>query len=446
MAAANADKVCILGAGCSGFSTAKRLQDAGIDFDIFEKSDDIGGNWYHRNPNGMSACYQSLHIDTSKWRLAFEDFPVPPDWPDFPHHTQLLQYFHDYVDHFGLRGRITFNTAVEDAAREGSGPDSRWKVRLSSGEERTYRALIVANGHHWDPHTPDEYPGEFGGVQMHSHTYDSPFEPHDLRGKRVLVVGVGNSAMDIASEVSQRPIASRLVVSTRRGVWILPKYVNGQPADKAMLPPWVPARLGRWLAQVMLKRILGRMEDYGLPKPDHEPLHAHPSVSGEFLTRLGCGDIHIRPGIQRLEPGGVTFEDGSHEPLDVIIWATGYRISFPFLKQEELAVRDNRFPLYLRMVKPGWDNLFFMGLAQPLPTLVNFAEQQSKFVAAVLSGRHSLPSPAAMQRRIERDERRSLGHYYQTRRHTIQVDFHEYVAGLRKELKRSGSWIEAPAS
>lgn len=431
--AMTSDAVCIIGAGCSGFTVAKRLGDAGIAYDVFEASDDIGGNWYYRNPNGMSACYQSLHIDTSKWRLAFEDFPVPESWPDFPHHSQVLAYFHDYVAHFGIRQHIIFNTRVEEAVHS----DNLWHIRLSSGETRTYRALVVANGHHWNPHLPDEYPGtaDFQGVQLHSHAYDSPFEPYDLRGKRVLVVGVGNSAMDIASEVSQRPIAEKLFVSTRRGVWILPKYLNGQPIDKGMLPAWIPGPIQRRLARSILKRAVGKMEDYGLPKPDHDLLTAHPSVSGEFLTRVGCGDIHMLPAIERLQADGVRFKDGREENLDVIIWATGYKIDFPFLTNPELAVQDNRFPLYLRIVKPGWPTLFFAGLAQALPTLVNFAEQQSKYIAAILSGQQQLPSKEAMERRIPADEKRYLSHYYQSRRHTIQVDFQMYVNDLRRALK-----------
>ncbi len=425
------DKICISGAGCSGFTMAKRLKEAGLAYDQFEASDDIGGNWYHNNPNGMSACYQSLHIDTSKYRLAFEDFPVPDDWPDFPHHSLMLSYFHDYVAHFGLREHIRFNTRVDDVKRDA---DGLYDVTLSSGESRRYRAVVVANGHHWDPKTPTEYQGRFEGLQFHSHAYDSPFAPHDLRGKRVLIVGVGNSAMDIASEVSQRPIASKCYVSTRRGVWVLPKYLNGQPADKALLPGWVPMKLGRLLAASMIKKRVGAMENFGLPKPDHDPLTAHPSVSGEFLTRLGSGDIEIRPGIERLRATGVDFTDGSSEEVDVIIWATGYKISFPFLKQNDLAVEQNRFPLYRRMLRPGWDNLFFVGLAQPLPTLVNLAEQQSKFVLAVLQGKIKLPSDAEMERRILQDEKRYLGHYYNSERHTIQIDFNHYVADLRRDL------------
>ncbi len=439
----DAIKVCIIGAGCAGFTTAKRLKDHGIAYDCFEASDDIGGNWYFKNPNGMSACYQSLHIDTSKWRLAFEDFPVPRTFPDFPHHSEILSYFKDYVAHFGLRETITFNTRVERAHRRG---DGAWDVTLSTGQTRTYSHLVVANGHHWDPRWPDPYPGTFDGVQMHAHAYNDPFDPVDMRGKRILVVGMGNSAMDIASELSQRPIAQKLWVSARRGVWIFPKYINGRPADKAALPPWIPLSVGRAISRKVLKKTVGRMEDYGLPKPDHEPLEAHPSVSGEFLTRVGCGDIAVKPGIQAFEGGTVRFTDGSAEAIDVILYATGYKVSFPFFDQPDFLPQDNRFALWKRMMRPGVDNLFFMGLAQPLPTLVNFPEQQSKLVAALLTGRYALPAPERMEADISRDEQKYLAGFYASPRHTMQVDFGHYVADLMAELRRGAKRTGARAA
>ncbi len=428
-------KACIIGAGCSGFTMAKRLKDYGVPYDCFEMSDNIGGNWYYKNPNGASSCYQSLHIDTSKWRLAFEDFPVPDDWPDFPHHSQLLQYFHDYVDHFGLRETITFNTSVTKAARR---DDGDWDITTSDGQTNTYQYLFVGNGHHWDPRTPDEYPGQdsFAGYQIHSHHYEDPFEAYDFRGKRVLVVGAGNSAMDISSELAQRPIARKLTISMRRGVWVLPKYLNGQPADKAVLPGWMPASLGRKLARGMIKKQLGNPEDYGLPKPDHEPLDAHPSVSGEFLTRVGCGDINAKGAIERFEPGAVIFTDGTREDIDAIVWATGYKVSFPFFDAPDLIPVENRFPLFKRMVKPGYENLFFLALAQPLPTLVNFAEQQSKLAAAAISGDYAFPNHAQMEQIINADEKTHMGHFYETARHTMQVDFNTYVKDLMKEIER----------
>lgn len=425
-------RVCIIGAGCSGFTTAKRLKDYGIPFDVYEASDDIGGTWYYNNPNGMSACYQSLHIDTSKWRLAFEDFPVPAEWPDYPHHSLLLKYFHDYVDHFGLRPHIRFNTRVEKAQRKSTGG---WTITLSTGEVKHYDALCVANGHHWAARIP-EYPGHFDGAQIHSHQYRTPFEPVDCIGKRVLVVGMGNSAMDVASELSQRPMAAKLFVSTRRGVWIFPKYYQGQPLDKNPAPAWMPKGLRQWLGARMVKKLVGRMSDYGLPEPEIGPFESHGTVSGEFLVRAGSGDITMKPGIERLDGDGVVFSDGSREQIDVIVWATGYDISFPFFDEPSFkADSDNRPPpLYKRIMKPGVPDLFYMGLAQPLPTLVNFAEQQSKLVGAYLAGQYLPPDPAEMERVIQADEDYYTGHYYAARRHTIQLDFDHYVRALKKEL------------
>lgn len=426
-------KACIIGAGPSGFSTAKRLKDEGVAYDCFEASDEIGGTWYYKNPNGTSACYQSLHIDTSKWRLAFEDFPVPNDWPDFPSHAQLFDYFKAYVDHFGLRPTITFNTRVEHAERL---VDGTWQVRLSTGETRRYDMLFVCNGHHWDARMPD-FPGEFEGAAFHAHAYRDPFDPFDMHGKNVVVVGMGNSAMDIASELSQRPIARNLWVAARRGVWVLPKYMDGKPADKAAAPVWMPRKLGISLARKKIKATIGRMEDYGLPRPDHEPLAAHPSVSGDFLIRAGSGDIKFKPNIKRFEGRNVRFEDDSVEQVDAVVFATGYNISFPFFTDPKLLPdAEQRFPLFKRMMIPGINNLFFMGLAQPLPTLVNFAEQQSKLAAAYLTGRYRPPAEAEMRKVIARDEAFHLGQYYQSKRHTIQVDFGHYVHDLMKEIRK----------
>jgi cation diffusion facilitator CzcD-associated flavoprotein CzcO len=436
----NLPRACIIGAGCSGFTTAKRLKDYGIPYDCFEISDDIGGNWYYKNPNGLSACYESLHIDTSKWRLAFEDYAVPSDWPDFPSHAQLLQYFKDYVDHFGLRPTITFNTAVTRAERA---TDGLWDVTLSTGETRRYDVLIVCNGHHWDPRIPD-YPGTFEGVAFHSHAYCDPFQPYDMRGKNVVVVGMGNSAMDIASELAQRPMAKNLWVSARRGVWVLPKYMNGKPADKSAMPSWMPRKLGLSLARAAIKKAIGNMEDYGLPKPDHEPLSAHPSVSGEFLTRAGCGDIKFKPAIKAFEGHNIRFDDDSVEHVDAVIFATGYKISFPFLTDPAFKTdADNRLPLFKRMVPAGVDNLFYMGLAQPLPTLVNFAEQQAKLLGAYLAGRYHLPSATERTETTAKDEAFYLGGYYNSPRHTIQVDFGHYCSDLTKEIARGTARAKA---
>ena len=423
-------KIVLVGAGCSGFTTAKRLRDAGLAFDWFEASDRIGGNWAYDNPNGMSSAYQSLHIDTSKTRLQFEDYPVPADWPDFAHHSLIAGYFNDYVDHFGLRPLIGFDSPVTQVARAGGG----WDVTTRHGTRR-YATVIVANGHHWSPNRP-QWPGVFDGPMLHAHDYKTPFKPVDMIGKRVLVVGMGNSAVDIASELGQRSLTSRLLVSTRRGVWVLPKTLNGKPVDKTPLPAWMPLGLVRKLAARTIVKAIGRMEDYGLPTPDHRPLEAHPTVSGEFLGRLSNGDIVIKPAIERLDGDGVVFADGSREAVDVIITATGYNIDFPFLCAADARVTDNHIPLFKRMVQadPALHGLWFMGLAQSLPTLVNLAEQQSKLLLAYLTGRYALPDAPTMARVITEDERKYQAHYYASRRHTMQVNFESYVADLQREI------------
>ncbi|MDO9245477.1 MAG: NAD(P)/FAD-dependent oxidoreductase, partial [Phenylobacterium sp.] len=223
-----------------------------------------------------------------------------------------------------------------------------------------------------------------------------------------------------------------------------PKYMNGKPADKSAMPTWMPRKLGLSMARKMIKKTLGNMEDYGLPKPDHEPLEAHPSVSGEFLTRAGCGDIRFKPAIKALEGHRVRFADDTVEDVDAIVFATGYDMRFPFFDDPELVPDANhRLPLFKRMMKPGVPNLFYMALAQPLPTLVNFAEQQSKLAAAYLAGRYLPPPAAEMERIIVKDEETHLGQYYQAKRHTIQVDFGIYVDDLHREIARGAKRAKA---
>src|SRR5579884_4167891 len=185
--------VCVIGAGAGGLATGKALGDWGIPYECFDRSDDVGGNWYFQNPNGLSSAYRSLHIDTSKNAISFRDFPMPEHYPDYPHHSEVLAWLRDYADAFGLRDRIRFDTTVERAER---GERGGWRVTLDDGETRCFDALVVASGHHWDPRLPG-FPGQFDGDALHSHHYIDPTDPLDLHGKRVLVVGIGNSAVDI---------------------------------------------------------------------------------------------------------------------------------------------------------------------------------------------------------------------------------------------------------
>jgi cation diffusion facilitator CzcD-associated flavoprotein CzcO len=424
-------KVAVIGAGSSGLPVAKALTDRGIPFDVFEKSDRVGGNWVFGNKNGMSAAYEGLYINTSRERMQYADYPMPKSYPDFPHHTQIAAYFDDYVNHFDLRNRITFETSVEHAEL-GSGTPQRWRVMLSTGEARTYDMLIVANGHHWDPLWPEpRYPGSFDGRQLHAHDYRTKDE---LRGKRVVVVGMGNSAMDIAVESSE--VGKRTFLSARRGAYVLPKYLFGKPVDQMFTSTLLPYAVRQRIGEALFKVAVGEMERYGLPRPDHRLGEAHPTISGRILDRLGHGAITPKPAISRLAGDRVEFTDGTTEEADVIVWCTGYRVTFPFFDTSFIAARDNDLPLFFRVFHPEHRQLAFVGLLQPLGAIMPIAEAQGKWLAKHLVGDYALPDAAAMNHRIEEDRHAMFARYVPSKRHMMQVDFDDYLHDLAREIER----------
>src|SRR5579859_1068169 len=426
---------CIIGAGVSGLTALKALRDWEIPHTCFESSDDIGGNWYFRNPNGRSSAYRSLHIDTSRNAISFADFPMDDRYPDFPHHTQINEFLHEYADRFGLRERIVFNTAVERAERLAAGG---WRITTSAGEEHRFDALLVCNGHHWDPSYPD-FPGRFEGEALHSHHYIDPTDPLDLVNKRVLVVGIGNSAVDITSELARKGVAEQVFISTRSGAWVVPKYIFGRPADQVVKTnPRLPLGLQRRVARILPRLVSGRMEDFGLPTPDHHFLEAHPTVSSELLLRLGSGDAIAKPNVAELLGDRVRFTDGSVESVDAIVYATGYKVSFPFFDPALISAPGNSLPLYKRMFKPGIDDLGFIGLGQAIPTIFPFAECQSKLAGRWLGGDWAPPPPGEMEREIARDERALARQFKPRPRHTMELDYYVYEYDLRRRVIPQG--------
>ncbi|HEY7456298.1 MAG TPA: NAD(P)-binding domain-containing protein [Solirubrobacterales bacterium] len=436
---ANSPKACIIGAGSSGLTACQVLGARGVPFDCFEKGSKIGGNWRYENDNGTSSAYRSLHINSARKLMSYRAYPMPEGYPDYPSHWQVARYFDDYAERFGLLERIAFKTEVLGVVPV----DGEWEVTVEAPQGRRterYRAVLVANGHHWKPRWPEPpFPGAdaYEGEQMHVHHYR---EPDVLVGKRVLVLGIGNSAVDVAVESSR--IAERTFLSMRRGAHVIPKFLGGKPIDEAAPPisTYLPMSVRRFFFNRLLKTAVGEMTDYGLPEPDHKLLEAHPTVSSELLPRIGHGDIEVKPNIERFAGGRrVRFEDGGEEEIDLVVYCTGYAIEFPFLDEDVFVARDNRMPLYKRAVSVENPGLYFLGFIQPLGPIMPLAEAQSEWIADLLTDNAALPSATEMRKEIAAYERWMRKRFVASKRHTIEVDFHPYMRDIQRERRRVGA-------
>jgi dimethylaniline monooxygenase (N-oxide forming) len=249
--------------------------------------------------------------------------------------------------------------------------------------------------------------------------------------------------MDIAVESSFSAAATYL--AARRGAWVIPKYVFGRPLDQISTQAGVPFRIRQRFMQTVLRMAVGDMERYGLPKPDHRPLEAHPTVSDDLLSRVAHGEITPKPNIARLTERGVVFADGSEVEADVVVYCTGYKVTFPFFEPSVISAPDNDLPLFRRVFHPDRAGVFFIGLLQPLGAIMPLAAAQSEWVCDHLSGRYALPAPAAVRADVERERERMFKRYVASKRHTMQVDYDDYLADLAKERRQGAERARARA-
>ena len=427
------DKYCVIGAGPSGLTVAKNLLQHNIPFDCIEKENDVGGNWYYGS--SASGVYRSTHLISSKRMTEFTDFPMPEYFPPYPSHVQALDYLRSYASHFAVTDHVEFNATVLHCEPK---PD-HWQVTVqhqdnAAPEVRDYRGLIVANGHHWDPLIP-KWAGDFNGDCFHSHDYRTPDR---FAGRRVLVVGAGNSGCDIAVESAS--VADATFLSMRRGYYFLPKFLFGKPSDRLgdlMLRWHVPRWLHRLATRFVVRIAVGPPHRYGFPPPNHRLFQSHPIINSHILHYAGHGRITPKPDIKSLAGNHVEFADGSEERIDTIVCATGYRVSFPFLDRNWILDDEGNPKLFLNAFHPDRDDLFVAGLIQPNSGQWGITDCQSQLIAAMIVATDQ-KDPIAdwfgdLKRQVTADRDPS---FLDSPRHALEVDYFAYRTQLERLLKK----------
>jgi len=418
------DMFCVIGAGPSGLTSLKNLSQAGIPVEGFEAAADLGGVWNFAQPSG--GVYESTQLISSKRLTEFRDWPMPAEFPEYPSHVQALAYLRSYAERFELLQLLQFSTRVNRVEKS----ETHWLVRLADGTTRRYRGVVIANGHHRVPNLP-EIPGEFFGEFLHSHDYKSAAQ---LRGKRVLVIGAGNSGADIAVDAAQQAVSCAL--SMRRGYHIVPKFLRGYPTDQ-----WGELLL-RWGVPLFLRRLilargtytgLGRPQSFGLPKPDHRFLETHPLVNSQLMYYAAHGRIQPKPAVVEFKGREVVFGDNTRAEFDLVIAATGYQIDFPFIARELLNWRDGLPRLYLHAFHPHEDSLFVAGMIQPDSGQWGLTDWQSRVMAQYI--RACEAGRAAWFDELKTGTQPSLGNgitYANSARHQLEVEHFSYRRRLEK--------------
>jgi thioredoxin reductase len=439
----------VVGAGPHGLSALKNLLELGLDADGFERDTDLGGNWNFHAEN--SRVYESTHLISTKPFTQFPDFPMPDAYPDYPSHWQVQRYFRSYAEHFGLFEHLHLNSEVVSVT---PAPGERWDVSVldrSTGETTTrqYAGVVIANGHNWWPKIP-QYPGQdtFTGEIKHSADYKSA---DVVRGKRVLVVGAGNTGCDVAVESAQN--AKETYHSTRRGYYYNPKYAFGRPSDQTadlLLALRLPLALRRVMFKSVLRLTVGDFEKFGLRKPDHEFFETHPIVNQQLVYYVGHGDIQPKPDIDRFDGSTVYFEDGTSAEIDVVVFCTGYLAHFPFLDDAYLNPEGDHPVLARQIFTPATPTLAVSGLIQPDSGQWTIAHWQGMLIATYAALRAQ--DPAAAQRFydaiVSETGLRFTGgaEYKVSTRHYYEIAHQEYLRAIERDLQRLESMTPLAAA
>ncbi|KAK5601874.1 hypothetical protein CRENBAI_019517 [Crenichthys baileyi] len=395
-------KVAVIGAGPCGLSCIKACLDEDLEPTCFESSDDIGGLWrYKEKPEpGRANIYQSLVVNSSKEIMAFSDFPPPAELPNNMHHTEVLLYLRLYAQAFNLLQHIHLQTLVVSVRQR---PDfdvtGQWYVETETAEGQremhVFDAVMVCTGHYTQPHLPlSDFPGidSFKGRYFHSWEYRSA---KDLEGKRVVVVGIGNSGCDIAVDISR--VAKRVYLSTRRGTWVLGRVgPGGLPFDIwfsrmvlmiiKLFPTWT-----HWMLEKKLTKFFDH-KLYGL-KPNHKFWAQIPVVNDDLPARIISGRVQVKHKVREFRETSVVFADGSIiDKVDVVVFATGYNYCFPFLPPELQAKCGYRLRLYKHVFPPtlAEPTLAVVGFIHGFGAINRMAEMQARWATRVFKERNPI--------------------------------------------------------
>jgi hypothetical protein len=421
------EAVAIIGGGPTGIGVGRELRDGGVDFDIFEAEADFGGVWNSEGECGRT--YDSLRLISPKFNTQVQDFPMPADFPAYPNHRLMLQYMRSYARAFGLYQKARFNAPVQQLAPEGAG----WRVTTADGWSEVYPLVVVCTGLQRVPLYPEPaYPGYFDGQTLHSRFYKSS---EQLSGKRVLVIGGGNSGCDIAVDAAHR--AAAVFHSTRRGYYYQPKFIDGQPTPQWMmgLGSKFPTKEQTLAYIEEVFRLAGfDGTDYGLPRPDHPLDGAHPIMNSLVLYHIGHGDIRPKGNVASFAGHRVRFQDGSEEHVDAVVYATGYRRDFPFIDSGLLEWKAGIPDLFLHSTPRNHDNLLFMGFINAAGGLGDGLKTQGLFVLDYARAYFARTSGLAAFLAAKRMDAPDLGqnHFLSSYRHLWEADLWKLLAQMRK--------------
>lgn len=429
-----AHKYCIIGAGASGLATAKSFKAHGIPFDVIEREPDIGGLWNIDTKTGV--VYETTHLVSAAESTGWDDFPMFEDvYPHYPSHARVLGYFRDFIRHFGLQPNIELGRTV---ARLTPRADKSWDVQIEGeADPRTYRGVVLANGHHNEPRMPS-YQGRFDGEIIHSSRYKSP---RQLRDKRVLVVGAGNSACDIARDAAHNSSAA-VTMSFRRGYWFIPKFLLGFPthdvaATIEMIP--MPNFVRRIVFETSLWLLQGPPSRYKLPDPDYHIDQAHPTMSDDIPRLAAHGRIVVSPEISHYEGNRVVFTDGTSGTFDMIVFATGYQIKFPFIDGDLINHPNGRPKFYRHAFHPDYDNLFAAGLVQANGSIWRLASYQSTLMARFILAQALAPERADWFRQKKAAlVNTKAGAFVASDRHILEANYFTYRRSLKRLIRGFG--------